>query len=306
MMTSTFQSRPMGLLTANLICMASMLVWAAGLPAADFLIGPLLPLPLTALRMSLAAGLLLPIWLALDGWAALRGANWGRGIVVGGLSFGFGAFLLVVAQKATGAITVAVISATMPVIGIAIESVMDGRRLRLPLVLGMALSLAGGMLAYAAKIGNLSLGLGALAAFGSVLLFTLGSRATVTAFPSLSPMGRTTITLTGAALATSLAALLASALGGPSPDWVAIGGRELLALAIFAFGGMALSQVLWILSVGHLGIGLASLHINAAPFYVMIFLFAMGESWNWTQALGAAIVGFGVLIAQGLPARTTV
>ena len=31
------------LLGANLICMASMLIWAAGLPAADFII-PLLPL----------------------------------------------------------------------------------------------------------------------------------------------------------------------------------------------------------------------------------------------------------------------
>ena len=65
-------------------------------------------------------------------------------------------------------------------------------------------------------------------------------------------------------------------------------------------GSLALSQVLWIKSVGRLGIGLAALHINAAPFYVMLILFAFGAPWNWTQALGAAIVGLGVLVAQGV------
>ena len=71
---------------------------------------------------------------------------------------------------------------------------------------------------------------------------------------------------------------------------------------LYAVTGLALSQVLWILSVGQLGIGLASLHINAAPFYVMAILYALGGPWNATQALGAAIVGVGVLIAQ-IPPR---
>ena len=48
-----------------------------------------------------------------------------------------------------------------------------------------------------------------------------------------------------------------------------------------------------------LGIGIASMHINAAPFYVMIFAVMAGGPWNWAQATGAAIVILGVLIAQG-------
>ncbi|MGB8812749.1 MAG: DMT family transporter [Paracoccaceae bacterium] len=287
------------LLTANLICMASMMVWAAGLPAADVLIGKLPPLPLTAMRMGLAAVVLLPLWWALDGWAALRDAAWGRGLVVGALSIGLGAFLLVVAQKATDAVTVAVISANMPVIGMAIECVLDGRKLTLTLVLGIVLSLAGGLMAYASSMGSLSLGIGALSAFASLVVFTLGSRVTVTSFPTLSPIGRTAITMVGAGLGTSLAALVMG-FSAPAIDWSVIGWREVGALCIFSLGGMALSQVLWIMSVGQLGIGLASLHINAAPFYVMIILFALGAPWNWTQALGAAVVGLGVLIAQGV------
>ena len=66
------------------------------------------------------------------------------------------------------------------------------------------------------------------------------------------------------------------------------------------YGGLAISQVLWIVSIGNIGIALSSLHMNATPFYVMLILFAMGGVWNWTQAFAAAIVGFGVLIAQGV------
>ncbi|MDT8856088.1 DMT family transporter [Paracoccaceae bacterium Fryx2] len=292
-------------LTANLICMASMLVWAAGLPAADLLIGPLHPLPLTALRMALAAAVLLPLWLVLDGWAVLRAAPWRRGVLVGGIGFGLGAYLLILAQALSDAVTVAVITAAMPVVGIALECALDGRRLRLSLVLGLALSLAGGVLAYGARVGGVGVGLGAVAALASVLAFTWGSRATVMAFPALTPIGRTTITLTGAALVTAVAALVAAGMGAPAPDWAAIGGREIAALALCSIGALAVSQVLWILSVGQLGIGLASLHINAAPFYVMIFMVLLGGTWNNMQALGAAIVGIGVLVAQGLPARQT-
>jgi drug/metabolite transporter (DMT)-like permease len=144
------------------------------------------------------------------------------------------------------------------------------------------------------------LGLGALLCFGAVLLFTVGSRLTVTAFPQLTALGRTTVTLTGAALATGVAAAVSLLLGAAGPNWAVLGLRELGALALFSIGGLALSQMLWIASIGSIGIALASLHINATPFYVMIILFAMGGQWRWSQALAAAIVGLGVLVAQGI------
>jgi hypothetical protein len=48
---------------------------------------------------------------------------------------------------------------------------------------------------------------------------------------------------------------------------------------------------MWIMSVERLGIGLSALHINAAPFYVMLILFLFGGSWSWTRAAAAALVG---------------
>ena len=63
---------------------------------------------------------------------------------------------------------------------------------------------------------------------------------------------------------------------------------------------MAIAQLLWIVSVDRIGIGAASMHMNAVPFYVMLMVFLMGGPWNWAQTLGAAIVVTGAAISQGL------
>ena len=291
---------PQSQLTANLLCMLSMLVWSMGLPAADVLIGPVPPLPLTAARMALACACLLPFWWWREGTAVLRGANWARGIAIGGSTLGLGAFLMVAGQGLTDAVTVAIISASMPVVGIGIEVLLDGRRVTIGLVIGLVLSVIGGVMAMDGRSGSMGLGWGAVLCFASVLVYTLGSRMSVTSFPQLTPLGRTTVTLCGAALVSTVAALIHTALGGPQPQWEELGWRQAGALAIFAIGAMALSQLLWISAVGQLGIALSSLHINATPFYVMLMLFALGGTWSWTQALAAAIVGIGVLVAQDL------
>lgn len=115
----------LNLVRANLLCMLSMLVWALALPAADLLIASVPPLPLTAARMALASACLLPLWWWLEGGAALRSAPWGRAMLIGGSTIGGGAFLLVVGQGMTNAVTVALVSASMPLIAIAIEVVLD-------------------------------------------------------------------------------------------------------------------------------------------------------------------------------------
>jgi drug/metabolite transporter (DMT)-like permease len=277
-----------------------MLVWAAGLPAADLVIPLIPPLPLTALRTGLAAAVLMLVWLAWEGWAPIRHANWGRGIVVGGVCMGLGAVLLVIGQARTDAVTVSIITASMPIVGIALEVALDGRKVTVPLVLGLVLSVLGGAVALAQGGFSLNLGLGAIAAFGSVLAFTWGSRATVTAFPDMTDLGRTALTVAGAFICAVVVSVTYAGFGGPPVQWAAIGLREMGALLLFGVGSLALSQILWIMAVGRIGIGAASLHMNAVPFYVMIFAFVLGAAWNWPQTLGAMVVVLGVLIAQGM------
>ncbi len=300
-MTDLPQTRQNSLLNANLICMASMLIWAAGLPAADMLIPLLIPEQLNALRMALAGGFLVILWAALEGFGPLKRTNWLKGIAVGSL-IGLGAWFLIRGQALGGAVTAAVISSTLPVVGITLEVILDGRKITPALIIGLILSLIGGALTLdpgGAAAGG-SMVWGAVLCFGSVVAFTIGSRLTVTAFPHETPVGRTAVTLFGAAVAAMSVAAAQVAAGAEMPSFAAWGPKEIGAILLFSVGALGVSQIMWIMSVERLGIGLSALHINAAPFYVMLILFALGGVWSWPQALAAALVGLGVLIAQGI------
>ncbi len=286
---------------AHMICMASMMIWAAGLPANAVLLPIVPPFALSSMRLGLAVAALLPFWLWREGLQALRGVNWTLGAGVGSL-VGAGSLLVILGQSRTDAVTVAVISAALPVIGLTLEIFLDGRKLTAALVVGLVFALGGGVVALGPSAGGVSFGIGALMCLVSTVLYTLGSRLTVTAFPALTPLGRTTVTLGGAAVTMAVVALGAQMAGSvPAPDLGLLGLREWGALLVFAVGSLAVSQVLWIMSVERLGIGMAALHINATPFYVMLLALLFGGAWNWWQAGGALLVGVGVLIAQGLP-----
>ena len=286
--------------SANLLCLLSMLTWAAGLPALGYLVAYVPPITLTAWRVGLAGIVLVVIWAALEGPRTVLSARWGRGIGVGFLVMGLGAILLVIALKRTDPVTAAIITSLMPVIGLGLEVVLDSRRITLPLAVGLILSLLGGFLAIDLTQASLSFGIGALCALASVFAFTLGSRMTVTSFPDMTALGRTALTVGGAGIALAVLAAGYSALGGPAVQWDALGPWDYAAVVGASVGSIALSQTLWIVSVAALGIGIASLHMNAVPFYVMLMTFALGGAWDWRQAAGAAVVVAGVMVAQGM------
>ena len=289
-----------GLLTANFICLVSMVIWAAGLPAGALIVPHMPPIALTAARATLAALVLLPVWWAVEGTGAIRGANWLRGAWVGFVTLGLASVFVVIALALTDSVTVAIASATMPVAGIALECLADRRPFTRALAVGLLLSVIGGVVALAGGATRLDLGLGALAAPASVLCYTWGSRETVKALPGMTALGRSAVTVAGAAVVMLVAALADGVLRNAWPDPAAIGLKEFGGLAVFGIGSMAVSQMLWILSVGRIGIGAASLHMNAVPFYVMLIVFVLGGAWNWWQTAGAVIVVTGAFVAQGL------
>ena len=69
-------------------------------------------------------------------------------------------------------------------------------------------------------------------------------------------------------------------------------------LKVYALLGMTVSQFLWLFGIKKIGLGLASIHMNATAFYVMIILTIFGGTWNNYQLFGAIIVGIGVYISQ--------
>jgi drug/metabolite transporter (DMT)-like permease len=158
------------------------------------------PVALTAARALLAAAVLLPVWWIVEGKAVVLGANWLKGAWVGFVTLGLASFFVIIALHYNDPVTVAIVSAVMPVIGILLECLADHRPFTRALATGLVLSVAGGLIAVNGAEGEVSFGIGVLAAVASVALYTWGSRETVKAFPDLTPLGRSTITIAGAAI----------------------------------------------------------------------------------------------------------
>lgn len=285
--------------TGNFYAVLSILIWAAGFPAADSLLEVMNPLALITFRFLMASAFLLPLWWVVDGRSVLL-APWRWGLTFGGISFGFGAFLLLVAQDLTDAVTVAIISAAAPLFASVLELVTGSRRMRPSLLVGLAAAIIGGIVAIGGQF-NLEIGLGALAGGASCILFVIGSHLSVQAMPQTSAIGRATLPLVGGTVVMTLL-LGVSELAG----WSVLPERmlttsELNMLAIYAVGAMAISQIFFIASVGKIGVALTSFHINTAPFYVMLIAAALGSGWSWPQAIGGAIVVSGALLIQMRP-----
>jgi drug/metabolite transporter (DMT)-like permease len=276
-----------------------MLVWAVGFPLADELLRLLPPLTVGTLRLSMAALFLLPVWLLSEGGREARHAAWGRGLIIGAIGVGLGALLLTFAQSRTDGVTTAVILASMPVAAITLECLLDGRRPTSRLIAGIVLSTGGGIAVYGARMGHIDMGLGALSALFSVVVFAWGARASVKALPGLSALGRTAVTVTGGALIALFVQTGLELNGGAPLPWHLIGPQEWTWLAIYSIGSLAIAQLLFLIGVAGLGVGVATMHMNIAPFYVMVIALAFGAGWNWTQVGAAVLVALGVVIAQG-------
>ena len=282
----------------NIYGATAIILFASGFPAADQLLETWGIISLITLRNFLALLVMVLLIFLLERSVVLRELPWVSGFWIGGMGFGFGSLLLLIAQAMTDATTAALAAAAMPLFAVGLEVTLDGRRLSGRFVLAVALVLSGGALAAGVIPGTSSIGAGfALGLFASGI-FAWGSRKTVKSFPTLSPLVRTTITTSGMF---GFMAVLCLAAIFFEHSWSPVGSLDIInikLLFIYAFLGLTLSQIFWIKAVEDVGIGIASFHLNAAPFYVMIIVFLLGSEWNWMQALGAAILTVGTIIAQ--------
>ncbi|WP_254443472.1 DMT family transporter [Ruegeria atlantica] len=284
-------------LSGNGLAVASMLTWAAGFPAAEVLLQTWPPVALFAARLALAVAVMVPIWLLIDGPRRVLNARWMRAMVVGGFGIGLGMILLIVAQKVTDPVTVAIIASCAPLTATLLELTAGTRRLSRNFALGVLVSIVGGLIATSA-VAPAQLGLGAALAIASTGLFCWASMATARDFPELSQTGRATITFIGGLVMASVLLSGAALFGMDFMPSTAFDMQQAGMLVIYALISMGLSQVFFIASVGRLGVALSSFHINIAPFYVMVIMMILGEEWNSTRALGAGIVALAVVLAQ--------
>jgi drug/metabolite transporter (DMT)-like permease len=286
-------------IVSNFTCFSAMVMWSFAFPIAEFMLTSWGTVALVLTRQLIGVSALFACWLWIDGQAKIRSADWLGGLRIGGIGFGIGSITFLVGQSMSDAVTPAIAASMMPIVGALLEVSLDGRRLRPRLVLGILLALSGGLIATGARVDEGNFGWGSLLCLFAVFLFAWATRATNQNFRGLSFVGQTTITLSGSLAVVLVIFLLMQLLDVPGTTIGMLDTQHLVLLVFTSVASLALAQFMWIRGAAGLGILLASLHMNAVPFYVMVIVVMfLGESWNWSQAAGAALVAVGVLLAQ--------
>ena len=283
---------------SNFLCVFSILLFATGFPAAEYLLKDWDIVSVITARNVFSFILIFIIWLFIEGIQKVKSAKWLKGFLIGLSGFGIGAFLILMLQSLTTPVIAALAVATMPVFAVSLEMLLDGRKMTLWFFFGVVLVLLGGYIASGASLREDNVGIAALIGIIGVALFAWGSRATVKSLPGMSNLGQTAVTSSGMAGLSIFLYFVCSVFFDLTNATSIITIEHLGLVLIYAWLGLGISQIFWIKAVSQLGIGLASFHLNAVPFYVMFMLFLLGDSWIWHQAFGALIVISGVILAQ--------
>ena len=283
---------------SNFLCVFSILLFATGFPAAEYLLKDWDVVSVITARNVFSFILIFIIWLFIEGIQKVKSAKWLKGFLIGLSGFGIGAFLILMLQSLTTPVIAALAVATMPVFAVSLEMLLDGRKMTLWFFFGVVLVLLGGYIASGASLREDNVGIAALIGIIGVALFAWGSRATVKSLPGMSNLGQTAVTSSGMAGLSIFLYFVCSVFFDLTNATSIITIEHLGLVLIYAWLGLGISQIFWIKAVSQLGIGLASFHLNAVPFYVMFMLFLLGDSWIWHQAFGALIVISGVILAQ--------
>ena len=294
-----------GRLSANVQCFGAMLLWAGGFVSLEFLLADWGALSLNAVRFAVSAGFLLIWWLVREGLHQAWRVPWRKGFFIGALGWGVGSILLYLGQRLSDPVTTTIVVAMMPIAGAAIEMIFDGRRMSFQLLVGIFLAVMGGYLAAGAGFEESTVGIGMALCVVAIVLFAWATRATTRELETLTRPGQAAVTLSGGALILILLCLAALPFFPSETKVGTIDAERFWPFIIFILPSAGIAQLMWIYGAGRLGVMLASFHMNAVPFYVMVILLAlsMGE-WEWIRTAGVAVVILGVLISQ-IPSSTS-
>lgn len=285
-------------LRGNLLALLSTVLWATGFPATEYLLRGWDPLLLCLGRLTGAAAFLV-LLAALTGRAGeLRRAPWRDVVFLGAVGVAAPVFLLVLGQSRSDAVTVAIISTALPMISALMSWLLDGRRPGLPVLVGIGLAILGGSLATVADSRAASGPRGGeLLVLGSMILWIWYSRAAMARLHAHSDVAMSGLTFVAGTTIVAVVVAVALPLGLAAPR-LDLGLPSLAAMVWLGTMAIGLSVLLWFNCARLLGLTVAAIHTNLAPFYVMLIALAFGGAVSGRQVLGAVLVAAGALLAQ--------
>src|SRR5215207_3742773 len=126
-------------LTGNLIALISTVLWSSAFPATEFLLRTWDPMLLCVARLAGAALFILALTAMAGQAGQLLRAPWRDVLLLGAFGVAGPVFLLVAGQSRSDAVTVAIVSTTLPLISALMSWFLDGRRPGTLVALGILL-----------------------------------------------------------------------------------------------------------------------------------------------------------------------
>lgn len=295
-------------LGGNLLAFAGALLWSSAFPATDYLLrrGAWDPVLLVAGRLGGAALFLLALLLLLGRAGELRRLPLAEAVLVGAVGVAAPVLLLVLGQSRSDQVTAAILGTTSPVFAVLLAWALDGERPGRRAAAGIALAVLGGSVASFAGAGGAGGGRAVAWGGGEILVLAATGLWIWYARAALrrlgGPGGGGDLAVAAATQAVGaltvlllLPALLAAGLARPVAT---LSAPMLGALAWMSTTAIGLSTFLWLAASRRLGVTVAAIHLNLAPFYVMVLALAAGGRVGLGQAVGGALVASGALLAQ--------
>lgn len=289
---------------AFLPALGAVVIWGGMFPVADSVFDVIDPVPLSALRFTIATALMLLLLRAVEGPQSLRLQGRGRTVVLLGV-VGFGGFNLLsfVGLSHTTPQHTALIVAMTPVLTVVARWLRDGERPSPGLLACVAGAFAGvGLVITDGDLASLEDG-GAgdlLVLAGTIcwVRYTLG-----VAQQDWSPLRFTALAAVPGSLAMVLVAVGGNAIGEiPAPDPAEL-GDILPALVYVTLFGALISNVLWNAGVGRLGASRAALFMNLTPVVTFAIQAMRGDEPGAVELAGAALTLAALVTANLLGRR---
>lgn len=282
------------ILRGNLAAFVSTVLWASAFPVTQHLLLTWDPLPLAAARLGLASVAMLAMALMTRQLPTGRSLPWRDICLLGGLGVAVSVLCLLAGQALSDPVTASAIATMQPVAAAVIGYASGRERLRPFQVMGILLAVSGAMVISPATQGAGFRG-GEPLLVANVLLWTWYSHGTRERLGGLGPFAVGGLTM---AVASTVLTLGTVVVGLFHPQAIDLGLGALPWLLWMGVVGVGLSAPLWLTSVRLLGVAIASLHINLAPFYVILIGLGVGGGVSRAQILGAGLVAIGAVVAQ--------
>lgn len=230
---------------------------------------------------------------------ALRRLPLGRAFVLGAVGISLGSICMTLGIYFSDGISAAIVATTSPITAALIARLVFAMPLRRAMLVGTALAVAGGIIAFVAGGGNRLERMGGGEAF-IVLANVCWTWFSVMAqrwLRGTSQLGIAAVTTAAGALPL-LALLLLGAASGLYEVRMDFSAQSVLLMLYAGAIPIGLGNVLWHHGVSRAGVTIASMYNNLAPVSAVLVSLLAGIAPNPWQLLGGVVIIAGVLYAQ--------